>query len=99
MNHIFKKKCHQTLPCKSYESEAKFKYFGKPLTNQNSTNEEIKNRLNSDVYYHSVQNLLSSSLLSRSITIKQEELQFCLLLHRAQNLVSHTEKGIKADGV
>jgi predicted transcriptional regulator len=41
-----------------------FKYFETTLTNQNSTQEEIKSRLKSgNVCYHSVQNLLSSSLL------------------------------------
>ena len=41
------------------------------LTNQNSIQEEIKNRLNSrNACYHSVQNLLFSSLLSKNIKIK-----------------------------
>jgi hypothetical protein len=39
--------------------------------NQNSIQEEIKNRLKSgNVGYHSVQNLSSSSLLSKNIEIK-----------------------------
>jgi hypothetical protein len=41
------------------------------LTNQNSILEEIKSRLISgNVFYHSVLNILSSSLLSRSVKIK-----------------------------
>jgi hypothetical protein len=41
------------------------------LTNQNYIQEEIKSRLMSgNVYYHSVQNLLSASLLSKNIKIK-----------------------------
>jgi hypothetical protein len=41
------------------------------LFNQNSIQEEIKSRLNSgNAYYHSVQNLLSSSLLSKNLNIK-----------------------------
>jgi len=48
-----------------------FKYFGTTLTNQNSIQEEIKSRLKSgNVYYHSVQNHLSSSLLSKNLKIK-----------------------------
>jgi hypothetical protein len=41
------------------------------LTNQNSIQEEIKSRLKSgNACYHSVQNLLSSSLLSKNLKIK-----------------------------
>ena len=43
---------------------------GTTLTNQNSIQEEIKSRLNSwNVSYHSLQNLLSSSLLSKNLKI------------------------------
>jgi hypothetical protein len=46
-----------------------FKYLG--TTHQNSIHEEIKSRLKSgNACYHSVQNLLSSSLLSKNIKIK-----------------------------
>jgi len=48
-----------------------FRYFGTTLTNQNSIQEEIKSRLKSrNACYHSVQNLLSSSLLSKNLKIK-----------------------------
>jgi hypothetical protein len=48
-----------------------FKYLGTTLTNQSSIQEEIKGRLKSgNACYHSVQNLLSSSLLSKNIQIK-----------------------------
>jgi len=41
------------------------------LTNENSIQEEIKSRLKSgDACFHSVQNLLSSSLLSKNLKIK-----------------------------
>jgi len=46
------------------------KYLGTALTNQNSVQEEIKNRLKSgSPCYHSVQNLVSSSLLSKNVKI------------------------------
>ena len=49
----------------------KFKYLGTTLTNQNSIQEENKSRLNSgNACYHSVQNILSSSLLSKNLKIK-----------------------------
>ena len=47
-----------------------FKYLGTTLKNQ-SIQEEIKSRLKSgNVCYHSVENLLSSSVLSKHIRIK-----------------------------
>jgi len=46
-------------------------YLGTTLTNQNSIPEEIKSRLRSgNAGYHSVQNLLSSRLLSKNLKIK-----------------------------
>ena len=48
-----------------------FKYLGTTLTSQNSIQEEIKSRLNlGNACYYSVQNLLSSSLLSKTLKIK-----------------------------
>ena len=45
--------------------------MGRTLTNQNSIQEEIQNRLKSgNACYHSVQNLLSSNLLSNNLKIK-----------------------------
>ena len=46
-------------------------YLGTTLTNQNSIAEEIKSTLRSgSACYHSVQNLLSSRLLSKNLAIK-----------------------------
>ena len=48
-----------------------FKYLGTTLTNQNFIQKEIKSRLKlGNACYHSVQNLLSSSLLSKNLKIK-----------------------------
>jgi hypothetical protein len=50
---------------------AQFKYLGTTATNQNLIQEEIKRRFNSgNACYHSVQNLLSSRLLSKNIKIR-----------------------------
>ena len=55
----------------STERVEQFKYLGTTLTDQNSIQEEIKSRLKlGNVCCHSVQNLLSSSLLSKIIKIK-----------------------------
>jgi len=55
----------------SFERVDEFKYLGTTLTNRNSIQEEIKSRLKSgNACYHSVQNLLSSSLLSKNLKIK-----------------------------
>ena len=55
----------------SLERVEQFEYLGTTLTNQNSNQEEIKGTLKSGIAcYHSVQNLLSSSLLSINLKIK-----------------------------
>ena len=64
-----------TLLCKidnrSFERVEELKYLGTNLTNQNSIRAEIKSRLKSgNACCHSVQNLLSSSLLSKNLKIK-----------------------------
>jgi len=49
-----------------FERMEEFKYLGKTLANHNYIQEEIKSRLKSwNACYHSVQNPLSSSLLSK----------------------------------
>jgi sorting nexin-29 len=56
---------------KSFESVEQFTYLGATLTDQNSIHEELKSRLKSgNACYHSVQNLLSSRLLSKNVKIK-----------------------------
>jgi len=55
----------------SFERVEQFQYFGTNLTNQISFQEEMKSRLKSgNACYHSVQILLSSSLVSKNITNK-----------------------------
>jgi hypothetical protein len=62
-NHIVKKYI-------SFERMKQFSYLGTSLTNRNSIHEVIKSRMNSgNACYLSVQNLLSSSLLSKNIKI------------------------------
>ena len=64
----------------SFERVEEFKYLRTNLTNQNSIQEKIKSRLKSgNSCYHSVQNLLSSSLLSKSLKIKTIILSCCFV--------------------
>ena len=58
-----------------------FKYLGTTLTNKNSIQEEIKSRLKfGNACYYSVQNLLSSSLLSKKLKIKNKIYRTIILL-------------------
>ena len=55
----------------TFERMEEYKYLGTTLTSQNSIPEEIKCRLRSgNACYRSVQNLLSSRLLSKNLKIK-----------------------------
>ena len=55
----------------TFERVEEFKYLGTTLTHQHSIPVEIKSRLRfGNAFYHSVQNLLSSRLLSQNLKIK-----------------------------
>jgi len=59
----------------SFERVEEIKYLGTDSAEQNSIQEEIKSRLKSgNACYLSMQNLLSSSLLSKIIKIKIERI-------------------------
>jgi hypothetical protein len=73
---------HNTqIDSKSCERVEEFKYLGTNLTNRNSIHEEIKSRLKSgNACYHSVQNVLSSGLLSKN---KKSRVYRTVVLHVA----------------
>jgi hypothetical protein len=55
----------------SFERVEEFKYLGTTLTDQNSSQEEVKSRSKlGNACYYSVQNLLSSRLLSKNLKIR-----------------------------
>jgi hypothetical protein len=71
--------CHQNagqnhdikVANRCFENVAHVRYLGTAVTNQNLIQEEIKRRLNSgNACYQSVQNLLSSCLLSKNVKIR-----------------------------
>jgi hypothetical protein len=66
----------------SFSRVEEFIYLGTTLRNQNFIQEEIKRRLKSEnACCHSVQNLLSSILLSKNLKVKIYRTNFCLLLY------------------
>ncbi|KAJ4433184.1 hypothetical protein ANN_15441 [Periplaneta americana] len=55
----------------SYQKVEKFKYLEAIVTNISNTREEIKRRINmGNVWYYSVEKLLSSSLLSKQLKVR-----------------------------
>ena len=66
----------------SCEGVEEFRYLGTTLTNQNTIQEKIKSRMKArNAYYHLVQNLLSSSFLSKNTKIKIYRTIFTCCLH------------------
>jgi hypothetical protein len=62
---------------RSFENVSQFSDLGMTVTNQNLIQEEIKRRLNSgNACYHSVQNLLSSRLLSKNVKVRIYNVRF-----------------------
>ena len=86
----------------TFERVEEFKYLGTTLTNQNSIAEEIKSSLISgNACYHSVQNLLSSRLLSKNLKLKiyiyNYNFAYCFIW--VWNLVADIAEGKEAEGV
>jgi hypothetical protein len=66
------------------------KYLGTTLINQNSNQEEIKSRFKSgNAFYHLVQNLLSSSLLTKNIKMNPFNAELNPICHLLALLAAH----------
>jgi ribosomal protein S2 len=62
---------HMKIANRCFKNVAKFRYLKTTVTNQNLIQEEINRRLNSgNACHHSLQNLLSSILLSKNVKIR-----------------------------
>jgi hypothetical protein len=78
----------------SIDRVEEFKYLLTMLTDQNSIQEEIKSRLKlGTVCYHSVPNLLSSSLLSKNLKFKIYRTKIVPFFFWVKNLVAYIEVG------
>ena len=76
----------------SYERVGQFNYLGTNLRNKNSIQEEIKSRMRSgNGGYHSVHNLLSSSLLFEYKDKDVQNYNFAYCFVCVCNLVAHIE--------
>jgi len=77
-----------------------FKYLGTTLTNQNSDQEEIKSRPKlGNACYYSVQNLVSSRLLSINLKVKIYRTIILPIVLYGCETWSLTEGGTEAEGV
>jgi hypothetical protein len=80
---------------KSFKMVEESKYLG-TLTNQNSVHEEIKSRLKSgNAWYHFVQNLLLSSLLSKNINMQNYNFACCFYGCETWSLTLREEHRLK----
>ena len=70
----------------SFQRVEQFKYLGRTLTNRSPIQDETTSRLKPrNVCYHWVQNLMSSSLLSKNIKIRIYRTQILpVVLHRCE---------------
>jgi len=75
--------------------------LGTTLTNQTDIHDEIKIRLNSrNACYHSVQNVLSSRLITKiNLKIKLYKTNIAAIIVLLRNLVSHSEEGKQTENL
>jgi hypothetical protein len=75
---------------KFFESMTEFKYFGRTVTNQFHSGRNYEHIEFGEVSYHSVQKLLSSSLLSRNLNTKISKMVVLPVVLYGCKTLSHT---------
>jgi hypothetical protein len=101
--------CHQNtgqnhdikIANRCFENVAQFRYLRTTVTNQNPIQEEIKRRLNlGNTSYHSVQKLLSSHLLPKTIKIIiYKTIIFPVFLYGSETWSRDIKGGTQTEGV
>jgi hypothetical protein len=85
----------------SFERVEEFRYLGTALTNKISSQEEINCRLKSgNACYHSVQNILCSTLLSKNLKVKiYRTIILPVVFYGCETWSLTLRGGTKADGI
>lgn len=83
----------------SFENVAKFKFFGKTLTNEQCGKCRKYEKLNSgNACYNSVQNILSSRLLSQSKSIKiYRTIIWSVVSYGCENIFSQIKRRVQTE--
>jgi hypothetical protein len=83
--------CNIKITNRHFKKVTKFTYLGIIVTKQDLVHETLSRIKFGQAYFHSVQNILSSRLLAKSITIKLYETMIVAVVLLMSNLVPDNE--------